>query len=60
MWDKPGWLNSFWQILCEGYLSLIQMNSTTHVHGLSVFVEEGLSFALDLSLENPTDSYVFN
>ena len=22
IWDKPGWLNSFWQFLCEGLSSL--------------------------------------
>ena len=44
MWDKPWWLNWFWQILCEGLPSL--------------YVKEGLPFAWDLSLENAADSYL--
>ena len=39
----------------RGYLSL--MDSTTHMHGLTVFVKEGLPFAWDRSLENSADSY---
>ena len=39
------------------YLPLIQKNSITHMHGLAVYVKEGLSFAWDLSLENSADSY---
>ena len=35
-----------------GYLSLIQKDSITHMHGLAVYVREGLPFALELSLEN--------
>ena len=30
------------------------------MHGLAVYVKEGLPFAWDLSLENPADSYVFD
>ena len=41
-----------------GYLPLIQMDSSTHMHGLPVYVKEGLPFAQDLSLENSTDSYL--
>ena len=41
-----------------GYLPLIQMGSSTHMHGLEVYVKEGLPFALDLSLENSADSYL--
>ena len=40
------------------YLSLIQKDSTTHMHSLAVFVKEGLPFVLDLSLENSPDSYL--
>ena len=29
---------------------------TTHMHGLTVYVKEGLPFAQDLSLENSADS----
>ena len=34
------------------------MDSTTHMHGLAVYVKEGLPFAQDLSLENSPDSYL--
>ena len=34
------------------YLPLIQKDSSTHMHGLAVYVNEGLPFAWDLSLEN--------
>ena len=40
----------------RGYLPLIRKNSSTHMCGLAVYVKEGLSFALDLSLENSPDS----
>ena len=39
-----------------GYLSLIQNDSITHINGLAVYVQEGLLFAWDLSLENSADS----
>ena len=42
----------------RGYLPLIQKDSITHMHGLAVYVNEGLSFAWDLSLENSADSYL--
>ena len=41
----------------RGYISLIQKDSNIHMHGLIVYVKEGLPFALDLSLENSADSY---
>ena len=41
-----------------GYLLLIRKDSITHMHGLAVYVKEGLPFARDLSLENSTDSYL--
>ena len=41
-----------------GYLLLIRKDSITHIHGLAVYVKEGLSFARDLSLENSADSYL--
>ena len=34
------------------YLPLIRKDSGTHMHGLTVYVEEGLPFARDLSLKN--------
>ena len=39
-------------------LLLIQKYSSTHIHGLPVYVKEGVSFAQDLSLENSADSYL--
>ena len=36
----------------RGYLPLIRKDSSTHMHGLAVYVKEGLPFAWDLSLEN--------
>ena len=42
----------------RGYLTLIRKDSSTHMHGLAVYVKEGLPFARDLSLENSADSYV--
>ena len=42
----------------RGYLSLIRKDSSTHMHGLAVYVKEGLSFARDLSLENSVDSHL--
>ena len=41
-----------------GYLPLIRKDSITHMHGLAVYVKEGLSFARDLSIENSADSYL--
>ena len=42
----------------RGYLPLFQQDSSTHMHGLAVYVKEGLPFARDLSLENSADSYL--
>ena len=44
--------------LWGGYLPLIRKDSGTHMHGLAVYVKEGLPFARDLSLENSADSYL--
>ena len=41
-----------------GCLPLIRKDSTTHKHGLAVYVEEVLLFAWDLSLENSAESYL--
>ena len=41
----------------RGYLPLIQKDFSTHMHGLVVYVKEGLPFTQDLSLENSADSY---
>ena len=40
------------------YLPLIRNDSSTPIHGLAVYVSEGLPFARDLSLENSADSYL--
>ena len=42
----------------RGYVLLIQKDSSTHMHGLAVYVKEGLPFARDLSLENSAVSYL--
>ena len=42
----------------RGYLPLIRKDSSTHMHGLAVYVKEGLPFARDLSLESSADSYL--
>ena len=42
----------------RGYLPLIRKDSSTHMHGLTVYVKEGLRFAWDLSLENSAVSYL--
>ena len=36
----------------RGNLPLIRKDSNTHMHGLAVYVKEGLPFARNLSLEN--------
>ena len=42
----------------RGYLPLIRKDSSTHMHGLAVYVKEGLSFARDLSLEHSAHCYL--
>ena len=42
----------------RGCLPLIQKDSSTHMHGLTRYVKEGLPFVWDLSLENSADSYL--
>ena len=42
----------------RGYLPLIRNYSVAHMHGLAVYVNEGLPFGRDLSLENSADSYL--
>ena len=41
----------------RGYLPLIQKDSRTHMHDLTVYVKEGDLFARDVSLENLADSF---
>ena len=42
----------------KGYLPLILQDSITYMHGLKVYVKEGLPFTRDLSFENSADSYL--
>ena len=42
----------------RGYLPLIRKDSSSHMHGLAVYVKEGLPFARDLSPQNSADSYL--
>ena len=42
----------------RGYLPLIGKDSGTNMHGLAVYIKEGLPLAQDLSLENSADSYL--
>ena len=42
----------------RGYLPLIRKDSCTQMHGLAVYVKEGLPLARGLSLENSTDCYL--
>ena len=42
----------------RGYLPLIRKDSGTHIHGLAVYVKEGLRFTRDLFVENSADSYL--
>ena len=46
-------------VFFSSYLPLIQKDYSTHMHGLAVYLKEGLPFWWDLSLENSIDSYVF-
>ena len=40
----------------RGYLPLIRKDFGTHMHGLAIYLKEGLPFARELSLENSADS----
>ena len=42
----------------RGYLLLIWEDSVIHMHGLAIYVIEGLPFAQGLSLENSWDTYL--
>ena len=44
----------------RGYLHLISMDSTTHMHGLAVYMKERLPFAWNLSLENSGFLLIFS
>ena len=73
MWIFP-WIKLSWHSCCmetnlnyltdsrnfsvRGYLPLIRTVSVTHIHGLAVYMKQGLPFAQDLSLENSAESYL--
>ena len=42
----------------RGYLPLIRKYSSTHMHGVAVYVKEGIPFARNVSLENSANSYL--
>ena len=42
----------------KSYLPLIRKESSTHMHGLAVYVKEELLSVLDVSLGNCADSYL--
>ena len=42
----------------RGYFPLVRKDSGSRMHGLAVYVKEGLPFVWDLSLENYVDSYL--
>ena len=54
MLDKLGWRD----ISVRVCFPLIQKDSITHMHGLAVYVKEGLPFARDLFIEASTDRYL--
>ena len=58
MCDKPDDSIDSSNFSVRDYLPLIRKGSSTHMHGLTVYVKEGLPFAWDLSLENSADSYL--
>ena len=43
----------------RSYLSLIQKDSTIHMHRLTVYVKEGSPFTWDLPLKISEDSYLY-
>ena len=45
-------------IFLRGYLCLLKKDSSTHMHGPTVYVKDGLPFAWDLSLELSADFYL--
>ena len=47
--------NSF---IVKGYVPLICKDSTTHMHGLGVFVKEGLPLAWEIALKTLGESYM--
>ena len=44
---------------CSVHLHLIRKESVTHMHGLAVYLKQGLSFERDLYSENSVGSYTY-
>ena len=59
MWDKIGWLNWFWQFLCEGLSSFNPKGFRYSYAWSGSLWEEKTSFSRDVSLENSTHSYLW-
>ena len=57
VWDNLVDSIDYGNFSMRGYLPIIWKDSSTHMHGLPVYVKNGLPFARDLSLENSADSY---
>ena len=58
MWGKLGWLDWFWQFLCEG-LSSVNMEGFSFSYAWSRSLCEGrISFTWDVSLEKFADSFL--
>ena len=57
---RKTWMTHFDNFSVRIYLPLIWKDSVTHIHGLAVYVKEGLPFAWDLYLENSAHSYMFS
>ena len=57
LYVKQTWMT---QLILAISLPLIRKDSTTHLHmhGLAVYVREGLPFVWDLSLESSAGSYL--
>ena len=59
MLDKLGWLNWFWQFLCDRLFSFNSKGvNYSYAWPCSLSMKERLPSAWDLSLENSTDSYL--
>ena len=57
---RQTWMTQFILVISvRGYLPLIRKDSAIRIHGLEVYVKEGLPFALDVSLENSADSHLY-
>ena len=57
-WDELGWFSWFWQFLFEGLSSFNLKRCFTCMHGLVVYMKEGLTFALTKSLENSAGAFL--